>query len=110
MLTRLNDSAQLLCQQKCSCPATPGRCAANLTPRIYLYSDDDMERLQHRQHGLQFVVLHVTAPAQKGSLETRVTVKGVAEERAAVACRVAACDLILHSKVCMQMSGSHIIR
>ena len=41
-----------------------------------------MERLQHRQHGLQFVVLHVTAPAQKGPSETGVAVKSLAEKRA----------------------------
>ena len=88
LLRRLYDKA--LRQHKCGCPATPRRFAAAATPEICPI--DDVERVRPRQHGLQAVVLHVTAPAQKGSSETGVPLKSLAEERARAARIVAASD------------------
>ena len=78
LLRRLYDKA--LRQHKGGCPATPRRCTTASTPKIY--SPDDVDRVRPRQRRLQSLVLHVTAPAQNGSSETGVTVKGLAEERA----------------------------
>ena len=78
LLRRLYDNA--LRQHICGCPATPRRFAAASAPEIC--SIDDLDRVRPRQHRLQSVVQHVTAPAQNGSSETGVTVKGLAEERA----------------------------
>ena len=88
LLRRLYDKA--LRQHKCACPATPRRFAAASTPQIC--SIDVVERVRPRQRRLKAVVLHVTAPAQKGSSETGVTVKGLAEERGRAARIVAASD------------------
>ena len=78
LLRRLYDNA--IRQHRCGCPATPRRFSAASTPKIC--SIDDVERVRPWQRRLQAVLLHVTAPAQNGSSETGVPLKGLAEERA----------------------------